>query len=202
MSSSYSASLKTLTVHVRIWSIFQILAAFPTTTLFLTMAAPIAVSKAPPEQTSYLQSFSQTVLSYLETISSGKRQLPPSQVAEIGRPQHDNKFLRYMSSSDSDASDPSSPVDLSLPISNYFINSSHNTYLTGNQLYSQSSTDAYKNVRPALSQRKQNIALKLPGSTFRYIRPDEGNMSGPPTGMQMHRDRRLGRRNQIFFLRG
>ncbi|KAJ1305046.1 hypothetical protein OPQ81_000086 [Rhizoctonia solani] len=60
-----------------------------------------------------------------------------------------NDFLRYMTSDAASALAPLEPQtggDLSYPLSSYFISSSHNTYLTGNQLSSDASTDAYKNV--------------------------------------------------------
>ncbi|KAK2070166.1 hypothetical protein P8C59_004685 [Phyllachora maydis] len=57
-------------------------------------------------------------------------------------------FLQYMASAAADvaAPPPAQDLDLSWPLSSYFISSSHNTYLTGNQLSSVASTEAYANV--------------------------------------------------------
>jgi hypothetical protein len=51
-----------------------------------------------------------------------------------------------MTSPASAAMGPAKTHDLSYPLSNYFISTSHNTYLSGNQLYGEASTSAYKNV--------------------------------------------------------
>lgn len=57
-----------------------------------------------------------------------------------------SRFASYFMSDTGSVMGPAPVVDESYPISNYFISSSHNTYLTGNQLSSEASIDAYRNV--------------------------------------------------------
>lgn len=54
-------------------------------------------------------------------------------------------FLNRLTNSRSSNALPVTP-DLHHPIAQYFISSSHNTYLSGNQLWSKSSTEAYRDV--------------------------------------------------------
>ena len=69
-----------------------------------------------------------------------------------GKPRREHSstddFLNFMTSPINNAEAPRAveDSDMEWPLSNYFINSSHNTYLTGNQLYSEASAEVYRNV--------------------------------------------------------
>jgi hypothetical protein len=58
-----------------------------------------------------------------------------------------DRFEAYLLSTDNDIFDPSREVykeeSLNQPLAEYWIHSSHNTYLTGDQLYSRSSVETY-----------------------------------------------------------
>jgi hypothetical protein len=56
------------------------------------------------------------------------------------------ELIHYLTSPCGNILEMAAPQDLTLPLSSYFISSSHNTYLTGNQLSSDSSAEAYKDV--------------------------------------------------------
>jgi hypothetical protein len=58
------------------------------------------------------------------------------------------EFLVHMASGAADALAPCRPreSDFSRPLADYFVNSSHNTYITGNQLTSKASVEPYRNV--------------------------------------------------------
>lgn len=62
-----------------------------------------------------------------------------------------DSFRKYMKDAASCAQAPWNELDSEAPISDYFVSSSHNTYLTGNQLYSDAAASAYTTVSSRLA---------------------------------------------------
>lgn len=70
----------------------------------------------------------------------------PSLAAQKNLFMTQNGFTMYMLSKENDVVDPNHTrvyQDMSRPLSHYFISSSHNTYLTKDQVTSASSTEPY-----------------------------------------------------------
>ncbi|KAL0941485.1 phospholipase c [Colletotrichum truncatum] len=92
-------------------------------------------------------------------------------------------LIEYISSPCGNVLGPVAPQDLSWPLSSYFISSSHNTYLIGNQLSSDSSTDAYKDV---LLRGCRCIEIDVWDGQQYYkpgFNPDGIDESGTPAGL-------------------
>ena len=91
--------------------------------------------------------------SYLEDVSPPSPTdtgLPSSATQSPHAATRTDHFIEFMKSPVNNAQAPRvvEADELQWPMSNYFINSSHNTYLTGNQLYSEASAEVYRNVSP------------------------------------------------------
>lgn len=84
-------------------------------------------------------------LEFAQKVQKHEQVFAADEPAE-GQALDQDAFLAYMASADAAAVLPREKEDLSWPLSAYFISSSHNTYLSGNQLYSDSTTEAYANV--------------------------------------------------------
>ena len=92
------------------------------------------------------QSWSPAILNYVKEFAADFSQVDNIEGKSIeSDDQASRRLLQYLGSDEADAMAPVT-LDASHPISDYFVSSSHNTYLWGNQLYGKASTKAYQKV--------------------------------------------------------
>jgi hypothetical protein len=149
----------------------------------------------PPKEAHTVDRFHSTVDDHIQKIYKSLRKDAPTTDYFLKEIQHDSSapvptgkeavadplasvdaFREYMKDENSCAMAPEDGLDISAPLCDYFISSSHNTYLTGNQLYSDAAASAYTSVSIVI------IASKFIANL----------LTGPSTRVQIRRDRCLG----------
>jgi len=93
-----------------------------------------------------VKQFTPVVARYIESIFNDLVSSSGPQDADVPPLTSYDQYIGWWQSPASAAQAPPVNHDLSLPLCNYFISSSHNTYLSGNQLYGASTADSYTNV--------------------------------------------------------
>ncbi|KAI1832813.1 hypothetical protein DTO027I6_8127 [Penicillium roqueforti] len=110
------------------------------------------VDKFHPSLDDHIQEIYKSVNAYAPTTDYFLKEMQhDNTVADSPEPVTDalaslDAFREYMKGVNASAMGPEEALDLSAPLSDYFISSSHNTYLTGNQLYSDAAASAYTSV--------------------------------------------------------
>lgn len=107
----------------------------------LLQLTPAQLAELPPDLASDLAAHQEDVSG---ATTMGRLLGKPVQPAQSKVDMH--RLLEYFSQGALDAEAPLSDNALDAPLASYFINTSHNTYLTGNQLYGTASTEAYRDV--------------------------------------------------------
>ncbi|KAJ6178572.1 hypothetical protein N7519_009033 [Penicillium mononematosum] len=109
------------------------------------------VEKFHPSLDDHIQKIYESVHAYAPTTNYFLKEIQHDPTLEDSPEPVDalaslDAFREYMKDGNSSAMGPEKALDLSAPLSDYFISSSHNTYLTGNQLYSDAASSAYTSV--------------------------------------------------------
>lgn len=104
-----------------------------------------------PSLDNHIQKIYKSVNAYAPTTDYFLKEIQHDDVVTTGDTPVDalasiDAFRAYMKDANSSAMAPEQALDTSAPLSDYFISSSHNTYLTGNQLYGDAAASAYKSV--------------------------------------------------------